>query len=88
MQDATTNVMCDILRKPEVQEEIKQLILRTYADPEVIKQTSNFAGTVIQSDVVQTKVHETVSNVLADEILRKKTSEALSASIYGMFKSN
>jgi hypothetical protein len=43
------------------------------------------ASTVVQSEVVQEKVHRTIEDILANEILRKKTSEALKASIYGIF---
>lgn len=86
VQDATTDVVIGIIRKPQVQEELKQLLIRTYNDPEIMKHSANFAGMVVQSEVVQEKVHQTVEDVLANEILRKKTSEALKASMYGMFK--
>lgn len=86
VQDATTKLVLNVLQTPRVQNELKQLLFRTYNDPEVIAQTSIFASTVIQSDPVQEKVHNTVNDVLADEIIREKTSELLKASIYGMFR--
>jgi hypothetical protein len=85
VQDATADLVCEVLQKPSVQDELKRLLIRTYNDPDVIAQTSNFAGTVVQSDVVQQRVHDTVINVLTNTIVHKYLSVALKTSIYGMF---